>query len=326
MNQHFKIIGSARALPRKAISAAELDCRLGLPPGWTARHTGVLMRHHCSGPEEAEQLTRAVCTHALTDAGRSLADIDLIVDASLCIQQPIPYNAALVQEILGPAASGISCLDVHASCLGFVVALNVVNGLFASGNARRALIVCAETHSQGVNWKEPESACLMGDGTTAYVVEAVSRGNPCSFLVETFAEGAHLCEVRGGGHRLPPYLYSESMRPAFQFHMDGKAVHKLASRHLPQLLAKVLTQTGRRLDELTTIPHQASGPALDLMRRRLGLPEDRFHSSIAEHGNLVAAGIPYVLDAVRRRLPAGSPILLLGTAAGYTQAAAVFEL
>jgi 3-oxoacyl-[acyl-carrier-protein] synthase-3 len=108
--------------------------------------------------------------------------------------------------------------------------------------------------------------------------------------------------------------------------MDGKTVHKFASKHLPPLLAKALGQTGRELKDLNIVPHQASGPALEFMRRRLGLPEDRFHVSIAKHGNLVAAGIPYVLDSVRRDLPDGAPILVLGTAAGYTQAAAIFEL
>jgi 3-oxoacyl-[acyl-carrier-protein] synthase III len=326
MTQHFRILGSARRLPRRAISASELDRRLGLPQGWTARHTGVLMRHQSAGPEEAETLTREVCLAALADAGKTLANIDLIVDASLCVQQPIPCNAALVQKTLGLGARGIPCIDIHASCLGFVTALNVVNGLFASGSAQRALIVCAETPLQGVNWDEPESACLMGDGAVAFVLESAHRNNPCCFLMETYAEGAHLCEVRGGGHRLSPYAYTEAQRDAYQFHMDGKAVHKLASKHLPQLLAKVLARTGHHLEKLNTVPHQASGPALEFVRRRLGLQKERFHVSIAEHGNMVAAGIPYVLDSVRRRLPDGSPILVLGTAAGYTQAAAIFEL
>lgn len=326
MTQHFTIIGSARRLPRRAVTAGELDRRLGLSPGWTARHTGVLTRYQTSGLAEAESLTRDVCFAALADAGKTLADIDLIVDASLCVQQPIPCNAALVQKILGAEAGGIPCMDVHASCLGFVAALTVVNGLFASGSAHRALIVCAETPLQGVNWDEPESACLMGDAATAFVLEASPRRNPCCFLWETFAEGAHLCEVRGGGHRLPSYAYSESERSAYRFHMDGKTVHKFASRHLPPLLARALKQTGRQLGELNVIPHQASGPALEFMRRRLGLPEDRFHVSIAGHGNLVAAGIPYVLDAARRDLPPGSPMLVVGTAAGYTQAVAIFEL
>ncbi len=326
MKQHFIIIGSARALPARKISASELDHRLGLDPGWTAKHTGVLTRHQAAGPEEAERLAREVCFAALMDAKQTLADIDLIVDASLCVQQPIPCNAALIQKTLGAEARGIPCLDVHASCLGFVTALNVVNGLFATGAAKRALLVCAETPLVGVNWDEPESACLMGDGAAAYILEAASRDNPCSFRLETYAEGSRLCEVRGGGHRLPPMVYQEAHRRAYQFHMDGKAVHKLASQLFPPLLAKVLAETGGRLDQLDIVPHQASGPALEFMRRRLALPEDRFHVSIAEHGNMVAASIPYVLDAVRRRLPTGSPVLLLGTAAGYTQAAALFQI
>jgi 3-oxoacyl-[acyl-carrier-protein] synthase-3 len=326
MIQHFKITGSARGLPSRVITAEELDERLGLSPGWTAQHTGVLKRHQSSGFEEAETLTRDVCLAALADAEEPLASIDLIVDASLCVQQPVPCNAALLQKSLGPEARGIFCIDVHASCLGFVTALNVVNGLFAAGSAKRALIVCAETPLKGVNWDEPESACLMGDGVAAFVLESADRGSRCCFLAETYAEASHLCEVRGGGHRLPSYSYSATDRGAYQFHMDGKAVHKFASRHFPPLLARVLKQTGRQLQELNVIPHQASGPALEFMRRRLGLPEARFHVTIAQHGNLVAAGIPYVLDSVRRDLPEGSPILVLGTAAGYTQAAAIFEL
>ena len=250
----------------------------------------------------------------------------MIVDASLCVQQPIPCNAALVQKSLGPDAAGIPCFDVHASCLGFLAALNVVNGLFAAENAKLALIVCAETPLVGVNWEEPESACLMGDGAAAFVLEAADRGTPCSINFETYAEGARMCEVRGGGHRMPPLNYSSEQRSAFQFHMDGKAVHRFASQHFPGLLTRTMAAARHRLDQFNIVPHQASGPALEFMRRRLGLPTERFHVSIAEHGNMVAASIPYVLDGVRRRLPPGSPILALGTAAGYTQAAAAFEL
>lgn len=92
------------------------------------------------------------------------------------------------------------------------------------------------------------------------------------------------------------------------------------------MLARVLEQAGRRIEDLQVIPHQASGPALEFMRRRLGIPLERFHVSIAEHGNLIAASLPFVLDSVRRKLGAGTPVLMLGTAAGYTQGAALFEL
>jgi 3-oxoacyl-[acyl-carrier-protein] synthase-3 len=165
----------------------------------------------------------------------------------------------------------------------------------------------------------------MGDGAAAFVLQAAERTDRCGFFLESFAEGARLCEVRGGGHRLPPMAYAETRRADFQFHMDGKAVHRFASQHFPALLERALRETGCSLAQLEIVPHQASGPALEFMRRRLDLPAARFHVSIAEHGNMVAAGIPYVLDGVWRRLQRGAPILAIGTAAGYTQAAAIFS-
>ena len=326
MLQYFRIIGSSRYLPAHRIDSGDLDRRLGCAPGTTAARTGVRYRYQALAPESALTMARTVAHAALADAGLGLRDLDLIIDASLCLQQPIPCNAALIQEALGPAAAGVPCMDVHASCLGFVAALRVVNGLFASESARRILVVCAETPLLGVNWAEPESACLMGDGAAAMVFSAASPLEGCSLVMETFSEGAHLCEVEGGGHRLPPFVYRETERARYQFHMDGPGVHKLASRRLPPLVTRALSDAHCTLAEVEVVPHQASGPAIELVARRLGLARERLHATIAEHGNLVAASIPFVLHDVRRRRPSGTRLLLLGTAAGYTQAAGVITL
>jgi len=326
MRQHFRIVGSARYLPETRISAEELDQRLGLPTGWTLRHTGVLYRHQATEPEDGISMARRVVLQALQDARIDLKAIDFLIDASLSLQQPIPCNAALIQQALGPDAAGIPCMDVHASCLGFVAALNVVNGLFASGAARRAVVVCAETPLRGVNWKEPDSACLMGDGAAAYVVEACEAREPFVFAMQTFGEGAQLCEVQGGGHRLPVYKYEESQRGRYAFHMEGKALHKLASRLLPGLVEHALAEARCTLDEIEVVPHQASGPAIEFISRRLGIPSERLHATVGQHGNLVAASIPFVLHGLREKRPAGTRVLLVGTAAGYTQAASIFTL
>ena len=326
MLQYFRIAGSARYLPRHRISSEELDHRLGLPVGTTAARTGVRFRHEAVEPESAATMARTVIAEALASAARDVRDIDLIIDASLCVQQPIPCNAALVQEAIGPSAAGIPCLDVHASCLGFISALKVVNGLFASGDAQRVLVVCSETALKGVNWSEPESACLMGDGAAAFVFEAAEPREPCVLAMETFAEGAHLCEVEGGGHRVPPSSHNGANRARYLFRRDGKGVHKLASRCLPPLVSRVLQQARCSLGDVEVIPHQASGPAVQLIARRLGIASERLHRSLAEHGNLVAASVPYVLHGVRQVRPVGTRVLVVGTAAGYTQAACVFAL
>lgn len=326
MQQYFRITGSARYLPSHCITADALDQRLNLGDGWTARQTGVLRRYQAADCENGATMARGVITDALADASRSLSEIDLLVDASLTVQQPIPCNAALIQEALGAEAAGIPAIDIHASCLGFLAALQMVNGAFAAQSAKRAIIVCAETPLRGVNWNEPESACLMGDGAVATILEAIEPISSFALKMQTFAEGAHLCECAGGGHRLTPFVYTADQRHRYQFHMDGKAVHKMASRKFPPLVESVLREAGETLNELDVIPHQASGPAIEFMARRLGIPRDRLHSTISDHGNLVAAGIPFVLHDVRHRRPKGTRIMLLGTAAGYTQGAAIFSL
>jgi len=326
MQQHFSIMGSARYLPRRRITAEELDTRLGLPSGWTLQHTGVAERFEARDDEGPETMGREVVFAALRSANMSLREIDLIIDASLSLQQPIPCNAALLKAALGPELGGIPAIDVHASCLGFLAALQVVNGLFAVGAARRILVSCVETPLRGVNWAEPESACLMGDGAAAFIFEAAPPRAGAAFRLQTFSEGVHHCEVKGGGHRQPPFDYTEGRRSDYLFHMEGGAVHKLASQRLPPMVAEVLVAADCALHELEIVPHQASGPAIEFMARRLGINRNRLHASLAHHGNLVAAGIPYVLHQVRATKPPGTRVMIVGTAAGYTQGAAIFTL
>ena len=326
IHQHFRIAGSARYLPAACITAEDLDRRLGLAPGWTARHTGIHRRYQASGLENALTMASRVIREAIFSAGCSLREIDLIIDASLSVHQPIPCNAALIQAALGSEAAGIPAIDVHASCLGFLAALQVANGLFASRSVRRAVIVCSETPLQGVNWDEPESACLMGDGAAAVVVEGSDPVKSFVFKLQTYSEWANLCEVKGGGHLLPPHQFTERQKSLYLFHMNGRALHKIASRMLPPLVDSALIEAGCRIGDLHVIPHQASGPAIEFISRRLCIPRDQLHATVADHGNLVAAGIPYVLHGVRQTLPRGQQVMLLGTAAGYTQGCAIFSL
>ncbi len=325
MQQHFRITGTGGYLPAHVITAEELDRRLGLPAGWTRTHTGVAARRQRAPEENAAEMACIAAREALNAAGRAVGDLDLIIDASTSQQQPIPCNAALVQEALGPAAAGIAAIDVHCSCLSFVAALNTANALCATSQHRCILIVSAETPLDGVNWRDPASACLMGDGAAAAIVERCTPAHACHYRFETYAEFAHVCEIAGGGTRLPSYRYTPEAHDRYRFFMDGPRLHKAASRHLPPMVRSVLAEAGATAAELQVVPHQASGPAIELLARRLALDRTRLHVTIAEHGNLVAAGIPYALHHAWPKLAAGERVMLIGTAAGYSQAAFIFH-
>ena len=133
MWQHFEIIGSGLHLPQSKLTAPDVDARAGLPTGWTAAHTGVLERYECVAPETLATMATSAIEQAMRESATAWSDVDLILDGSTCRHQPIPCNAAVIQQHIGRDAAGIACMDVQSTCLVFIVALQVVNALFGTG-------------------------------------------------------------------------------------------------------------------------------------------------------------------------------------------------
>ena len=328
MQQYFKILGSGHYLPATIVSAAEIDRRACLAEGWTELNTGVLHRRECLAPETLASMAREAILLAVENSGVAWKDIDLIIDCSTCRHQPIPCNAALIQRELGNVAAGIACFDVQSTCLGFLVALNIANGLLASNAYRNIIITCSEAGLAGVNFRQPESAGLMGDGAAAVVVGRGEASFEMHFLHETYSEHGDTCYVRGGNHNLPPFLYTPDREAEFRFHMDGPALFRIALRLLPPMARRLIEFSSCGRDQLFVVPHQGSPRAVEAVRRLLKFSEDQYENRVTELGNLLAASIPTVLDLCRRegKIEAGDIVLLLGTSAGYSQAGLVFQL
>jgi 3-oxoacyl-[acyl-carrier-protein] synthase-3 len=328
MWQNFDLIGTGLYLPRQQWSAEEIDQRAGMPPGWTRKHVGVLNRHECAAQETLGSMARQASTAAMRAANLDWPELDLIIDGSTCRHQPVPFNAVHVQSHLGPAAQAIACMDVHSTCLGFVLALHVANSLLATEAYRHILIVCSEAGLAGVNWREPESACLVGDAATAVVLRRSTPKPTYHFAHETYSTYLDACHIRGGCHNLPPYAYCQANDADYRFHMDGPLLFRAACKHLPTMTDRVLTASGVAKEGLHVIPHQASPRALEIIRRLLRFERERFHDRVAGLGNLAAASIPAVLHQCRteRVITPGDTVLLLGTSAGYSQAVALFQV
>ena len=333
--RRLRLAQSAIHWPARVVTAVELDARFGLPAGWTEEKTGVVRRRFIEpGRDTNASMGAAAVRQVLDAAGLDFADVDLLVNASGSIQQPIPCTAALIQRELGEAAaaSGVPCLDLNATCLSFLLALEFAGAWLAARGGGRVLIVSSEIASQGVDWSDPHSACLFGDGAAAFLLEHDPAGAESGLLAsrfETFSEGAEHCEVRGGAQGQPPWTYAPERHRDFVFRMDGPAVHRLAAKRLPGLVERVLADAGLRIDELAAVvPHQAGVTPMRLIERRLGLTPGKMVFTLAEHGNLIAASIPTALHLARKsgRVRAGDRVLFLGTAAGYAQGAMVWQL
>lgn len=329
--QHFRISGTGSYFPPSIVTAEEMDMRLQKPKGYVASTAGVLKRHECRAPESLASMGVAAIKRAIEMAAISLADIDLIIDASTCRHQPIPCNAALVSKSLGDATCRIPAFDIQSTCLGFIVALNVANGLFATGCYRNILIVCSEALLAGVNYREPESSALMGDGAGAVVLTAKPPSGVFAFVHETFPEHYDICEVRGGSHNMPPFAFDATKEDLYRFHMDGPRLFRVARKLLPPMVENLFQLANIDRDSLQVIPHQASPRGVEAIRRSLNLSTANYHNRTHEIGNLAAASIPVMLDWFRRsselrKTNSATNAMFLGTSAGYSQAALILEI
>lgn len=322
MHQWFKIVGTGSKLPGEPVSAADVESRHGLPVGWIAEHTQVADRTICEPPHTLVSMATSAIDHALNDAKLTLRDIDLIIDSSTSRSQPIPCNGALLSKALGPDAAGLPSFDVHGTCLGFLLGMNVANSLLATEQHQRILLVCSEAPLAAANWNDPESATLLADGAAAVVLRRSTNSLTGAFGQETYAGMFDMCAVRGGGHTLPAFTYHAENDADYRFHMNGPQLLKAALKYLPPLVNRLIEQSGVDRRQLLVVPHQASPRALSIIQRKLGFSDQQFINRAASLGNMASASIPVLLDQLRReqKLSPHQPVLLLGTSAGYSQA------
>jgi 3-oxoacyl-[acyl-carrier-protein] synthase-3 len=264
-------------------------------------------------------------------AGLQLGDIDALIGVGSVPAQAIPCTAALLQREQGLGESGIPAFDVNATCLGFLAAFDLLAPALQMKRFRHVLLVAAERPSGSIDWTDSHTAGLFGDGAGAVVIGADPTSGAALLAThyQTFGSAAELCRVRAGGSLLPPHRDIEAFLDATRFEMRGPPLYRFAAEVMPAFLASLFERAGRSLTDIDVwVPHQASGKALRHMQEGLSLPAERFVSTLATHGNQVAASLPVALHRgfERGQIRPGMTVALVGTGAGFSVGGAVLRV
>jgi 3-oxoacyl-[acyl-carrier-protein] synthase-3 len=322
-----RITGTGGYLPPRRLSnddMVRLLAERGLETSdeWIVERTGIRARHFADAGVNASDLALQACRAALEAAGRTPAEVDLIIVATSTPDMVFPSTACLLQAKLGVA--GCPAFDVQAVCSGFVYALTVADAMIRTGSARCALVVGAEVFSRILDFNDRTTCVLFGDGAGAVVLEACEAGQaPGVLATELHADGRHvgiLCTpgtVSGGQVLGDPLL-----------RMDGQAVFKLAVGVLEEVGRSVLAKAGRAPEGVHwVIPHQANIRIMQGTMRRMKLPMERLVVTVDQHGNTSAASVPLALDVAVRdgRIQHGHTVLLEGVGGGFTWGAVLLD-
>ena len=325
MTHYSRITGTGSYLPPRRLSNADLVAQLAAQgvessDDWIVERTGIRARHFADAGVFSSDLALQACRQALQAAGRSAADVDLIIVATSTPDMVFPSTACILQSKLG--AAGGAAFDVQAVCSGFIYALTVADAMIRTGGARCALVVGAEIFSRILDFQDRTTCVLFGDGAGAVVLEASEA--PGILATDIHADGRHvdlLCvpgHVNGG---------LASGRPLLQ--MDGQAVFKLAVGVLEECARAVLAKADKTEADIDwLVPHQANIRIMQSTARKLKLPMEKVIVSVDQHGNTSAASIPLALDGAVRsgQIQPGQTVLLEGVGGGFAWGAVLLTM
>jgi 3-oxoacyl-[acyl-carrier-protein] synthase-3 len=310
--------GCGGYLPERIVSNDELAARLETSNEWIVQRTGIRQRHVAAKGESTSDLATRAAERALANANMTGADLDLIVLATATPDHTFPATAAKVQARLGMRKG--AAFDVQAVCTGFIYALQTADNAVRLGQAKRALVIGAETFSRILDWTDRGTCVLFGDGAGALVLEAAPEDSARGILsthLHSDGTGYELLYVDGG---------ASTTQTTGHLRMEGREIFRHAVQRLAEVVDEALTANriaGAAVDWL--VPHQANRRIIDAMGRRLGLPPEKIVITIDRHANTSAASVPLALAEASAdgRIQPGQLVLMEAMGGGLTWGAAL---
>ncbi|MGC1486491.1 MAG: beta-ketoacyl-ACP synthase III [Albidovulum sp.] len=289
--------GVGHYLPARVVPNSEFEGNLDTTDEWIKSRTGIERRHFAAEGETTSDLGTAAANAALADAGFGADDIDAIIVATSTPDLTFPSVATMIQAKIG-MTKGFA-FDVQAVCAGFVFALANANALILSGQARRVLVIGAETFSRILDFEDRGTCVLFGDGAGALLLEA-SEGQGTNtdrgiLATDLNSDGTQrdLLYVDGG---------VSTTGKAGQLRMQGNQVFRHAVEKLTQTAHTSLDKIGMSGEDVDWIvPHQANLRIISATAQRMQVPMERVVVTVQDHGNTSAASIPLALSVGKQR-------------------------
>jgi 3-oxoacyl-[acyl-carrier-protein] synthase-3 len=313
---YSRIAGTGSYLPSKIITNHDLEKMVDTTDEWIRTRTGIERRHIAAEGETTVDLAEHAARRALEAAGVAPTEVDFIAFGTTTPDLVFPNCGTLLQKRLG--CRGIPAFSLETACAGFMYALSIADKYVRCGEARRALVIGAETLSRITDWSDRATAVLFADGAGAVVLEPSDAPGVLSTHLHSDGEYKDLLCCSSG--------VSTGFGPKVVISMAGSEVFKIAVTKLGQVVDETLAANGldrAALDWL--VPHQANIRIIQATARKLDIPMERVIVTVQDHGNTSAASVPLALDVAVRdgRIRRGELLLLEAFGGGFTWGSAL---
>jgi 3-oxoacyl-[acyl-carrier-protein] synthase III len=317
------VVGYGHYLPERVVENAEFEATLDTSDEWIRTRSGIERRHFAADDQHTSDLAAEAAKAALVNAGLSASDLDAVIVATSTPDLTFPSVATMVQTKIG-MEQGFG-FDVQAVCAGFVFAMSTANGLIISGQAKRVLVIGAETFSRIMDWTDRGTCVLFGDGAGALILEAQSGTG------SNDDRGILSSDLNSDG-RYKDMLFVDggvsSTGTAGKLRMQGNALFRQAVEKLASTADAALTKAGlAHADVDWIVPHQANIRIIQGTAKKLDVPMERVVLTVQDHGNTSAASIPLALSvgAASGKIKQGDLVLTEAIGGGLAWGAVIIR-
>src|SRR5687768_9766613 len=249
----------------------------------------------------------------------------------------VPTLAARVKRALGIANPSCVAYDLPFGCPGWLQAVIQVDYYLRSGDAKRALVIGAETLSR-VSDPHDRNSLIYSDGAGAAILEArPANGGPRVGILAhaTRSDALEYARLMWMGKSFDPQFEDDRLF----LKMHGRQLYEYALTTMPGLIALSLEKAGVALGDVRKVLiHQANSKMDEAILKRLfktygdgTIPDGIMPMTIARLGNSSVATIPTLLDLVRHeqldghRMCAGDIVVFASVGAGMNINSVVYR-
>jgi 3-oxoacyl-[acyl-carrier-protein] synthase III len=248
----------------------------------------------------------------------------------------VPTLASRIKQKLGIKNPDTIAYDLPFGCPGWLQALIQANYYIKSGDAKRILVIGAETLSR-ISDPYDRDSMIYSDGAGAVIVEAVESDVPVGILSHKTRSDAvdHAWLLKMGKSYNPIIANGELF-----IKMNGRKLYEYAVTTVPQLIKDTMEKAGVLLENIKKVLiHQANAKMDDAMLSRLfrlfgkkEIPEHIMPMTISKFGNNSVATLPILFDLLLKgklpnhKLISGDHFVFASVGAGMNVNAVVYKM
>jgi 3-oxoacyl-[acyl-carrier-protein] synthase-3 len=285
----------------------------GLTDDWIFQRSGIRRRTRAADNENTHTMAIESVVPLINRLPYDISDVDLIVGATYTPYDTVGTLAHAVQGHYNIHSA--AAVTITSACSSFVNAVEIVEGYFATGKSKKALVIASEHNYSYTDENCDKSAHLWGDGAACASISA-ERCSPSDIqIIDVHTAGLGHIGKGVGGIYLRPSNGGLTMP-------YGRDIFVNACKFMAAEARDIVEKNKYVLDDINyLVPHQANSRIMEHVAKDLGVDESKVISNIEDTGNTGCASTLICLSQNWQKFTKEDLILVTVFGGGYSSGA-----